>query len=685
PADRRAFAALAPFPRDVEGRYRVPLAVSGVALEAIRGRPLTSGGRRLAFTQWPAHLVGEVAQRENHRTLALKLRLADGASVPLTSVKVLSAVPAFVLAGTDIHRLETQAPLEQLQKWLKEPTFEFRREDTSGIDFALSALRRHGAVLDAGAEVAQLPPRFALTLEGNAESVRGILAVRYGTVELPLNMAGASTHVTTDGRLVRRDVDAEGNAIAALERAGLLRTGDGTYAARGDAAVEFWTQGAERLPSDWELFGPSPKKMVRVRQLKPNLGLKQAPTGWFSLDVAFAADDQSIDLKKLRPLLQAGRRYVQLSDGSMGELPRELTRQLKGLMDETGAEPQGTTLNLAPYEAGAVERLIELVPEALVAPDTRRFLAALRDFHGIEEAELPVGLKAELRPYQRRGFDWLCFLHRFGLAGVLADDMGLGKTLQALALLLRVKKDEGRKPSLIIAPTSVLTNWQREAEKFTPSLKTVVYDGPDRDEKRQSFKTADVVLTSYAILRRDAEPLTKTEFRYVILDEAQHIKNPGSLGARAARSLKSERRLALTGTPLENRLAELWSLFDFLMPGFLGTEGQFRNRYARPIEIDGDSGVRERLKRRVHPFMLRRLKDEVARDLPARTDSVLAVELSQGQQALYREMLETARSRVHSIIEAVGFKKARISILSELLRLRQVCCDPRLLKLPPGT
>ena len=332
-----------------------------------------------------------------------------------------------------------------------------------------------------------------------------------------------------------------------------------------------------------------------------------------------------------------------------------------------------------------MERLVELIPDAQVAPDARRYLLALRDFHGIEEVEVPTNLKAELRPYQKKGLDWLCFLHKYGLSGVLADDMGLGKTIQALALLLRLKKDEGRSPSLIVAPTSVITNWQRESERFAPSLKVIIYDGAEREVKRANFAQADIILTSYAILRRDAEVLKGTHFRYVILDEAQHIKNPGSLGARAARALDADRKLALTGTPLENRLTELWSLFDFLMPNFLGTESHFRNRYARPIEIDGNAGVRDRLKRRVHPFMLRRLKDEVAKDLPPRTDSIVPVDLSPGQQALYREMLVTARSRIDSIIANVGFKKARISILSELLRLRQVCCDPRLLKLPPGT
>jgi SNF2 family DNA or RNA helicase len=369
----------------------------------------------------------------------------------------------------------------------------------------------------------------------------------------------------------------------------------------------------------------------------------------------------------------------------VGELPRELCEQIRSLLDEAGSQPEDGQVDLAPYEAGEIERLLDLVPEARVEPEARRFLAALRDFHGIEEVEVPSGLKAELRAYQRQGLDWLTFLYRAGMSGVLADDMGLGKTVQTLALLLWIKKGEGRMPTLVVTPTSVLPNWKREAERFTPSLKVVVYDGPAREGKRASFAAADVVLTSYALLRRDAEHLRETHFRYVVLDEAQHVKNPASQGAKAARSLRSQRRLALTGTPLENRLADLWSLFHFLLPGFLGSEAQFRTRYARPIEVDGNAAARDRLKRRIRPFILRRLKDEVAKDLPPRTDTVVSVDLSAGQQALYREMLVTARERVESFLDAVGFKKARIGILTELLRLRQVCCDPRLLKLPPGT
>ncbi|MBI5544794.1 MAG: DEAD/DEAH box helicase [Deltaproteobacteria bacterium] len=685
PIDRKILNALEAMPRGADGRYRLPAAAAGGLLDSLRDRVLTFEGRKVSVATYPAHLFGELSLDEKHRSLTLRLRLADGTLATLGSVRFLTETPVWALHGDTLHRVDCPTPLERLERWKGQPTFRLVREAGTMLDFALLGLRRQGVILEAAAEIAPTPPIFVLTLDGDAEAVRALLAVRYGDVELPLTVAGAATHVTTDGRLLRRDVTLERGAIEALLGVGLSHGGGGTFLARGDRAVEFWTRGALGLPADWILFGAKPREVVKVRNLAPRVSLTQAKTGWFSLEVAFAEDDQSIDLARLRPLLATGRRYVPLSDGTVGELPREIAEYVKGLLEETGAEPQGATVELAPFEAGEVERLVGLVPEARVTPEARRVLAALRELGGIEEVELPAGLKADLRPYQRKGLDWLVFLHGHGMCGVLADDMGLGKTVQTLALMLRLKAEEGRKPSLVVSPTSVLPNWQREAERFAPGLKVVAYEGPERDKKRPSFANADLVLTSYALLRRDAEVLRKTRFRYVVLDEAQHVKNPASLGARAARSLLSERRLVLSGTPLENRLSDLWSLFHFLMPGFLGSEGDFRTRYARPIEVDGSSGARDRLKRRVHPFILRRLKDEVARDLPPRTETVLPVDLSAGQQALYREMLGTARERVTSIIAQLGFKKARISVLTELLRLRQVCCDPRLLKLPPGT
>jgi SNF2 family DNA or RNA helicase len=263
--------------------------------------------------------------------------------------------------------------------------------------------------------------------------------------------------------------------------------------------------------------------------------------------------------------------------------------------------------------------------------------------------------------------------------------MGLGKTIQALTLMLKIKKEQGSKPSLVVAPTSVLPNWEREIEKFTPELKVVTWHGADRRENVEQLKGADLVLTSYALIRRDLDELRAVGYRTVILDEAQNIKNADSATAQACKSIGADHKIALTGTPLENRLTELWSLFDFLMPGFLGNAESFHDRYEHPITVQGELETRERLKKRIHPFILRRLKTEVAKDLPPKTEVVTWVDMDPGQQALYKEVLEESKRKVYESIDKVGFNRSRISILSALMKLRQVCCDPRLLKLPPGT
>ncbi|HZH04612.1 MAG TPA: DEAD/DEAH box helicase, partial [Myxococcaceae bacterium] len=354
------------------------------------------------------------------------------------------------------------------------------------------------------------------------------------------------------------------------------------------------------------------------------------------------------------------------------------------LLEEAGALPGKSVSRLPLFQASALELLGELGGAEFEA----KAKEAIRAFRGAGEVptvEAPSGLAGTLRHYQQDGLSWLWFLHRHGLSGILADDMGLGKTLQALSLMQKAKNDEGQRPSLVVAPTSVIANWEREAERFTPGSSVVVWHGHDRKEQAEQLKSVDLVLTSYALVRRDGAELSAVDFRYVILDEAQNIKNADSATAQACKALKSERRLALTGTPLENRLSELWSLFDFLMPGFLGSSSTFSDRYEHPIQVQGDVEVRDRLRRRIRPFILRRLKTEVAKELPPKTETVAYCEMDPGQAALYREVLEQSRRKVSDAINKVGFKRSRVSILSALMRLRQVCCDPRLLKMPPGT
>ncbi len=312
-------------------------------------------------------------------------------------------------------------------------------------------------------------------------------------------------------------------------------------------------------------------------------------------------------------------------------------------------------------------------------------LSALRErLAGFKEMALvapPAGLKAELRPYQLEGLSWLQFLREFGLNGVLADDMGLGKTMQTLSHLL-IEKEAGRldRPALILAPTSVIRNWAREAARFTPALSVLLLHGEDRHADYHRIGRHDLIITSYPLLVRDAVAMRKIDWHIVVLDEAQNIKNPKSKAAQVCGSLKTRHRLCLTGTPMENHLGELWSLFQFLMPGILGDAEGFRSHYRTPIEREGDPERQKQLNERLQPLLLRRTKSAVAKDLPPKTEIVHTVELDPAQTDLYETIRAAMDSRVREAISHQGLERSQIIVLDALLKLRQVCCHPQLLK-----
>ncbi|WP_235953415.1 DEAD/DEAH box helicase [Noviherbaspirillum galbum] len=293
----------------------------------------------------------------------------------------------------------------------------------------------------------------------------------------------------------------------------------------------------------------------------------------------------------------------------------------------------------------------------------------------------PVGLEIVLRPYQLHGLAWLQYLREHRLAGILADDMGLGKTAQTLAHVL-LEKQAGRLdlPALVVLPTSLIFNWQAEAGRIAPSLRVLTLQGPQRAEDFARMAEVDLVLTTYPLLWRDIDSLRTQRYHFLILDEAQTVKNAGSRGAQAVRRLQARHRLSLTGTPLENNLGELWTQFDFLMPGFLGDARSFTRLWRRPIEVNGETLRAQLLARRVRPFILRRRKDEVASELPPRTDMIRRVQLQGRQRDLYESVRVAADDQVRRILKRKGFAGAQITILDALLKLRQVCCDPYLLK-----
>lgn len=425
---------------------------------------------------------------------------------------------------------------------------------------------------------------------------------------------------------------------------------------------------------------------------------------WFGLELGIQVDGHAVNL--LPVLLNLIRQFpeqltvdalAKMADGNqdiIGHLPdgRPLllpSLRVRGILSvlvefyEKDANPERFELSLV--QAARLAELDDAVTGLrwMGGERLRELGKKLREFEGIRPVTPPIGLKAELRGYQQEGLNWLQFLREYDLAGILADDMGLGKTVQALAHIL-LEKESGRlnRPCLVVAPTSLMFNWQREAERFAPMLRVLVLQGLSRKQHFESISDYDLVLTTYPLLPRDKDVLTGQEFYYLILDEAHIIKNPKSQATRIVHQIKARHQLALTGTPLENHLGELWTLFHFLLPGLLGDDKSFRKLFRTPIEKQGNNERRSLLVRRIAPFLLRRTKAQVVRELPPKTEIVRYCQLDGAQRDLYEAIRVAMHEKVRQEIDKKGVNRSQIVILDALLKLRQVCCDPRLLKLP---
>lgn len=428
-----------------------------------------------------------------------------------------------------------------------------------------------------------------------------------------------------------------------------------TRATRGEVVTE-WPKGRR-----WQLMGSARAPSLRVSV--------QSAGDWFGVDGEVEVDGKKVPLKALLDAVRKGQRWVQVAPRRFAKIADDLRSRLQKASDVLAEEKGELVAGLA-----AVSNLGELVdPGNLDADET--WLGVLSRLEAAKElvAEPPAGLKAELRDYQLEGFRWMARLAEWGAGACLADEMGLGKTVQALGLLLRREK-EG--PSLVVAPTSVGSTWIKEAGRFAPSLRMHSYRGPKRASMLEGLKAGDVLVTSYDILARDAEALGELEFGTFILDEAQAIKNARTKRARGAARIQAGWRVALTGTPLENHLGELWSLYRVVSPGLLGSWGHFRQRYAGPIERDGDQHRQAALAGKLRPFLLRRTKNQVASELPPRTEVLRPVELSVAE----REIYDAARRE--AIDELIDGSK-RMQVLAAMTRLRLLACHPRLVD--PGT
>ncbi|MGF6774235.1 superfamily II DNA or RNA helicase [Paraburkholderia sp. GAS199] len=647
---------------------------------------------------------------------------------------VLPTEPVWYVDGVanEAGVVESSLPFQQLPDYLAMPPISLAE-----APLVASVLREISPELplppthDSSAiRVIDVEPVPVLTLNSHALPASGKSAMRKTeAVELAgvsFDYDGVSINVDSSVTLVpmpggdvmhiRRRYEVEKKRLLELRKTGLQKVPTSrVYAARllpdtmlglpdADAWSAFVNDAVPELVAKGWRVSMAPEFRYNVIEIDAIDGTAhQAGDGWFDLEMGIRIGERNVRLEPLlADLFQRDRRWLNgsleaIADAEPIELKTEENKRLRlradrlkpvvrvlvDLFDALGSSlAEGAPLRVPSVDAGRLEALDSTGRWQFKGEDSIRQLARrLQAGPGLREVPVPQGLRAELRTYQHQGLNWMQFLREHDLAGVLADDMGLGKTVQTLAHIL-AEKEAGRltRPALIVVPTTLVHNWREEARRFAPELRVLVLNGPQRKERFEQIGEHELILTTYALLWRDQKVLAEHAYHLLILDEAQYVKNATTKAAQAIRGLQARHRLCLTGTPLENHLGELWSQFDFLLPGFLGTQKDFTRRWRNPIEKNGDGVRRALLARRIRPFMLRRRKDEVAKELPAKTTILCSVDLEGAQRDLYETVRTAMQEKVRAAVSAQGLARSHIIVLDALLKLRQVCCDPRLVK-----
>ena len=537
-------------------------------------------------------------------------------------------------------------------------------------------------------------PRFLLALKGGLMQLSALLQCAYGARIMNVSVTASDEAVwlpdpNSPTRYSTRDFNAEGAALGRLQRSGFASpdTNGKLQLAGQNAVLNFLAREFPKLQREWSVTLDEQlenRTLKNIERVEPQFQITSSGVQWFDLGVVFkAGDGETFSAADIQRLILSGQNHTRLKNGKMAVIDSSAVEELQEVLLDCAPQQNAAGYRINSQQAGFLEATLRQHADWKVqAPALWRERAAKQSGEAKLECP-PLGdLENVLRPYQKQGVAWLHFLRANDFNGILADEMGLGKTLQTLAFQRFIRQTQpGVAPMLIVCPTSLVFNWVAEVKKFTPELKILALHGPERHACFGDIPASDIVVTSYALIRRDAEKYRGLEFDTVVLDEAQHIKNRQTQNAQAVKAVRAKHRLVLTGTPLENSVLDLWSIFDFLMPGYLGTAKDFCERYERPIAKEKNAEAQSRLARRLRPFMLRRLKKEVAADLPAKLEQVSFCELTPDQRGVYQQVIEASRKEVLEAVGAKGIAKSRMVVLTALLRLRQVCCDLRLLKL----
>ena len=519
-------------------------------------------------------------------------------------------------------------------------------------------------------------PVKKIFLEESGNLLQLKLQFGYGIYDLPYNSNLGSSVFFKDGKLVtiKRDNIVEDQARNEIRDFNVKEIGAGIFVPRKDPLDLLFKLIPGVRDKGFEIFGEKNLNKFKINASKPKISLVvSSGVDWFDVQTKIDFGGSLVSYESLITTLKQKKNYIKLNDGSVGILPEEWMKKFQRTI--MFGEASKDRVRFSRAQANALDMLVQDADEAKTDQIFNEHISRLNSFDKIKKQKLPEGVKATLRHYQKSGFDWFYFLKEFGFGGILADDMGLGKTIQALALLAKEKK--AKRTSLIIAPTSVVFNWVNEVKKFTPGVKILNHTGQTRiKEATDHFEDYDAVVTSYSIMLREAEALSRTKFYYLILDESQKIKNPLSKTAKAVKMLSADHKLCLTGTPVENNLNELWSQFSFLNPGMLGSLKKFQENFSTPIYKQGDKSASELLRKLIYPFILRRTKDVVAKELPKKTEIISYCEMEPEQAEIYNLWRDSIRDEIMVEISRNGIKKSGFKVLEGLLRLRQICNHP---------
>ena len=461
---------------------------------------------------------------------------------------------------------------------------------------------------------------------------------------------------------------------------------------RPDDSDNLVLKGAEVLKNNWfflfidamkemeiPVFGFEALKNFRFNTAKPSTKIYiSSHTDWFDAKVEIYFGEQKITVADVKKALTNKQQFVQLQDGSLGILPEEWIKKYS-LLFRVG-EGKSEKMKLSRYHFSIIEELYENRNEEELFFQLEERYDKLKEFKNIEPVEAPEHLKQILRPYQESGFQWLNYLHEVKWGGILADDMGLGKTVQALSFIQHIKETKSSLKALVVCPTTLMYNWENEIKKFTNSLTYYIHHGGLRDKKLVSNPQVDIIITTYGTLRSDIKSFVEPDFDYIILDESQAIKNPSSKVTKAASLLKAKSRLCLSGTPLQNNTFDIFAQMNFLNPGMLGTMEFFKQEFAVPIDKFGEQQQKEHLRKLLYPFILRRTKEQVAKDLPDKTEMILFCEMGDEQRKVYDAFRNDFRDKILGVVESQGIGRSQLTILQGLMKLRQICDSPAIMK-----